>query len=205
MNEMKEFYFLRHGATGDDDGLPIFKGRVDCPLTAAGESQAIAASTYFSRMRPGAVFTSPLIRAKETARLICETAGLPMPVAASELTDIDCGEWEGRSVSEISSACPESFGRWAGDPGTFTMPGGESVAGVQKRAFSFVSGLLANPEKKILIVTHRMLINVIVLAALGAGLDLYWKFSYGENCGITRLKHDGKRFFLDLMNSPAGA
>lgn len=198
---MKEFYLLRHASTGEIPGSPIFKGRIDSPLTPAGREQAASVAPFFSALSPSAVFTSPLSRARETAGIICEKAGLAPAVERAELNDIDCGKWEGKSVADVMSSEPSAFALWTGDPGKFEMPGGESVAGVQERAFGFITGLLASESDRILIVTHRLVINVTVLAAIGADLRLYWRFGYGTDCGLTRLVHDGKRFTLDLVNS----
>jgi phosphohistidine phosphatase len=67
-------YFLRHG----DAGQPWEANDDDRPLTPEGEAVLHAAAPTWKRLnlRPGAVITSPLARARRTAELLCEGIGL---------------------------------------------------------------------------------------------------------------------------------
>lgn len=71
-------YFLRHG----DAGSPRPTGDDDRELTAAGREALQAAAPVWRRLnlRPDAVITSPLPRARQTADLFCEAVGgSPIP------------------------------------------------------------------------------------------------------------------------------
>jgi phosphohistidine phosphatase SixA len=65
-------FLVRHAeaAPGEPDELR--------PLTAAGRDTARAVAEQLTRERPDAVVSSPLLRARETAQLIAEAAGVDL-------------------------------------------------------------------------------------------------------------------------------
>jgi phosphohistidine phosphatase len=95
----RTLWLLRHGdaeraGAGDD-----FERR----LTARGEREARAAGRALARMevRLERVFTSPRVRALDTARLACEQLGLE-PVVHEALT----GGFEERDLGELVASVP---------------------------------------------------------------------------------------------------
>lgn len=194
----KLIYLLRHASTGEE--RLIFKGVTDAPLSVAGVAEARAMGESFARRGVSfdAVYSSPLSRAVDTAVLAGRRGAEEISVSG-DLADIDCGEWEGRSVEEISFRHPDLFRRWRETPSAFEFPGGESVASAAGRAAAFLRELTFNEKaSSILVVTHRIIINLMVLAALEIEVDKYWRFRY-DNCRYTVIGHDGG-YFLKAMN-----
>lgn len=72
---LRTFYFIRHGET-DWNKQRIYQGHNDIPLNDTGQSQALLRSTHPSSakilMHVDAIFSSPLIRAHETAKIIID-------------------------------------------------------------------------------------------------------------------------------------
>jgi len=85
-------WLLRHGDA--EDGSPD----ADRKLTAKGEEQALATGRALARLRVrvDACVTSPKVRARETARLACESLG----VEASEDARLESGPFD---VGEVTS------------------------------------------------------------------------------------------------------
>jgi len=194
----KSVYLLRHASTGEEK--LVFKGTADEPLSEKGRREAAKLGEKFKleNIRFDAVFSSPLSRAAHTAVL---ASGLPAEAVRIHhgLTDINCGDWETRSVESVKREEPALFETWMKKPAEFAFPGGESVADAALRARRFLDEITAarGPET-LLVVTHRLIINVMVLGALGIDLNSYWRFRY-DNCSYSVLCYDGG-FYLRAMN-----
>lgn len=65
----KPFYFIRHGET-DWNKQNIIMGKTDIPLNEAGRRQAVEASKNLQNINFSNIYSSPLIRAQQTAEII---------------------------------------------------------------------------------------------------------------------------------------
>lgn len=93
----KSLWLLRHGDAEDHEARSDFERR----LTARGQRQARAAGRALERLRVDfeQVYTSPRVRALETARLACEQLGIE-PVVYDALG----GEFDDRGAGELIAA-----------------------------------------------------------------------------------------------------
>ena len=96
---MRTVYLVRHGMVDFPGGKRRCIGRTDLPLNYVGRKQAEDLREYF-RSRPiEAVFTSPLERTLETARILAEDR---LPVQESEgLMELYMGEWENVPLCDL--------------------------------------------------------------------------------------------------------
>jgi len=92
---MKKIYILRHGET-QWNKEEIFRGRNDIPLNEVGLKQAELASYYFKDKGIERIFSSPLLRAMQTAEAVSKTVGGDIEIV-EEFIDINFGIWEGLS------------------------------------------------------------------------------------------------------------
>jgi broad specificity phosphatase PhoE len=193
---IKNIYLLRHASTTEEK--LIFKGVIDTPLSEKGVEEACAMADKFAAKNIGfgAVYSSPLSRAVDTAVL----AGGGLEVKTSPLLlDIDCGEWENRSVESVLKEEPELFAAWRENPAAFKFPGGESVAAAAERAGGFLREITERETAAdVLVVTHRLIINLMVLSALEIDINKYWRFRY-DNCSYTVIGLDNG-YYLKAMN-----
>ncbi|HEY4095174.1 MAG TPA: histidine phosphatase family protein [Baekduia sp.] len=136
-----EILLARHAQTADNAGGRIL-GRRDPALTAVGRGQARALGASLSGEGVRALWTSPLLRARQTAEVVGAALGLE-PVALDDLIESARGRWEGETVAGLARAEPELHAAFvAGDP-AFAFPGGESLhdQGVRTaRALATVAG-----------------------------------------------------------------
>jgi probable phosphoglycerate mutase len=132
-------------------------GRTDIPLTARGEADARAVPARLAGLAFGAVFTSPLQRARRT----CELAGYgPVSTVDDDLAEWDYGEYEGVRTSEIHERRPS----WtAFEDG---CPGGESSADVGARADRVIARARA-AAGNVLLFGHRDLFRVLAARWIG--------------------------------------
>ena len=87
------FLFVRHGQT-EYNVRGILAGSTDVALTAEGVREAAAASEILAGQPLRHICSSPLRRARETARLIAAPHGLPLAVI-DDFRERDWGDWEG--------------------------------------------------------------------------------------------------------------
>ena len=91
------FIFVRHGESTWNAERRV-QGQTDVPLSVRGRAQAETAATVIAGQPVGAVFASPLERARHTGQIINETLGLPMSTLDA-LMEVRLGELEGKPYS----------------------------------------------------------------------------------------------------------
>jgi broad specificity phosphatase PhoE len=141
----------RHGET-DWNREGRFQGHADPPLNETGRAQAAELAAELKEVELAAVYSSPLRRALETARVVAAEHRLePIPVDA--LREVDVGSWQGLTRAEIEAHSPEQFARWLDyDQG---WEDGESYEEMGGRAVAALLELAAAHEgERILAVTH---------------------------------------------------
>lgn len=103
---MLKIYLARHGRDEDNrDG--ILNGHRDKPLTELGRSQALAVATKAKDvgLRFDFVYTTPLLRGRETVDIICELTDSPRPAVEDLLIERDFGVMTGEKVADVEMLC----------------------------------------------------------------------------------------------------
>ncbi|MEA2410604.1 MAG: 2,3-bisphosphoglycerate-dependent phosphoglycerate mutase [Thermoleophilaceae bacterium] len=119
-------WLARHGET-DANAEGRVQGSIDEPLNERGREQARALAGEAVRFGLGALYTSQLSRARETAEIVGAEIGLE-PVVDARFAESWRGEWEGRLIADIRREDPDAWERsLAIDPAGFRFPGGESL------------------------------------------------------------------------------
>ena len=121
-------------------------------LSAVSQSYRVTEHSAQVRATAGAfrLVSSPIGRARQTARMVAEATGLPVTFD-DRLKEIACGAWEGRLRSEIAHHHPEAFAtrEWF-----FGAPGGETFDDVWARAADWLASLPPEPERRVIAVSH---------------------------------------------------
>jgi probable phosphoglycerate mutase len=180
--------FVRHGTTTwNKEGR--MQGQLDTELTDEGREQAIRLGTSLRGGTWQGIVCSDLKRAKETAELVAEHAGIPLLRADARLREKGFGELEGTTLEERLS-------RW-GEEWRVKAPGQESDEAVWQRWLDFFEReLLAQfRDRQLLVVSH------------GAYIGRILKFKGLErpdnllvNASLTVLKRSGDRWEAVLYN-----
>jgi broad specificity phosphatase PhoE len=153
--------FVRHGETPHNREGRL-QGRVDLELSERGLDQASRVADRFAGSTITNVYSSPLVRARQTAAAIAAVCGCEVEVD-DRLIELDYGEWDGRPLSEMRSMRATG---WLTDP-DFAPPGGESLVAVTKRVESFCRDRLASASGRAVAVSHVSPIKAAVTWALG--------------------------------------
>jgi broad specificity phosphatase PhoE len=160
----------------------VMSGWTDLPLSTLGEQQ-----TAFLEGATGAevVYTSPLRRARDTARHCAASLEL---IEDPDLREIGCGRLEGIPIREVQRDHPEAWARNAAESDDdFRWPGGESYAELRARALSSASAIAArHPAKRIAIVTHAGVITQLLGHITGTRPARWSAFRVG-NASITEV------------------
>jgi 2,3-bisphosphoglycerate-dependent phosphoglycerate mutase len=162
----------RHGESRDNVPPQRFSGSLDAPLTDRGREQARALAAVAAQARVAAVWTSRLIRARETAEIVAAALGLDAPRVDERLAESHRGRWEGRLVDDLVREEPEAWAAWRRGGAGFRFPGGESLAEHQARALAALDAVRSGPMPA-LVVCHGGTIRVIAAAGHPRGLDAF--------------------------------
>jgi len=169
---MLTLHLVRHGNTAQSSE-GVFCGDLDPPLTERGRMEATRLARAMEPLDLTALYCSPKQRARETADPISRACGL-QPVVDDGLREIAYGAWEGRKESEIAKTDAEAFSAWQGDPAFVSPPGGESAFAIAARALPvLVRARSEHPGGRVLLVSHKATIRVIVCALLGMPLGRF--------------------------------
>lgn len=178
-------YLVRHGATANNQANPpLLQGRgVDLELSAAGRQQAACAAGLLARHSLIAIYSSPLIRARQTAEIIAEPHGLEVQLVPA-IEEVDVGQWEGRSWQEISQTEPEPFRQFVADSANHGYLGGENMNQVRDRAAPVLDDLMRQHlGAEIAVVAHNVVNRVYVATLLGVPIALAREINQ-DNCGV---------------------
>lgn len=185
--QVGELLLLRHGATvWSRSGQHT--GRSDIPLTPEGERAAAAWAPLLSRLAPVLVLSSPLRRARRTARL----AGLTVGATDDDLREWDYGPVEGRTTAEVREQHP-GWDVWRDGVDLDGTGAGETLGEVGARC-DRVLGRVAGPlvEGDVVLVSHGHLLRVLAARWLGlaAGAGSLLRL---DPAGLARLGHERDR------------
>ncbi len=195
-------YLLRHGATANNLAKPPrLQGQgLDAPLSQVGREQAKQTAAFLIARDIHAVYSSPLVRARETAEIIAEPRGFSV-ATVDALTEADVGRWEGRSWREIEENDREEYGRFVESPEKYGYSGGESLPQVQMRVVPAMRRLMEqNLGRQIVVVTHNVVNRMFWAHLLGLSVREARSLSQ-ENCGISVVRLRGGKMKLLTMNS----
>lgn len=159
-------FLVRHGATAQT-AEDRFSGAEGVELSEQGRLQAERLGERLRREGISAVFSSPLSRAMETARIISKGwSATPVPVDG--LREIAHGHWEGLQRKEVEEKFAAEYSMWEQDPFACAPAGGESGVEVLARALPALLKIIdEHPESKVLVVSHKATIRLLLCSLLG--------------------------------------
>ena len=191
---------VRHGETAWNRAK-IFRGTHDIPLNDNGRQQARLAAEGLRGCEIDAAYSSPLSRATETAELALAGRGIDV-VDEPRLTDFCYGDWTGLEEAEVVRRWPDEFEAWTTRPETLRVPGGSTLKEVYDAAFGAMEELAArHAGQTVALFAHRVVNKLLVLGALGLGLDRFG-FIRQDNCCTNRFERvDGGYIIVSLNDT----
>lgn len=103
---MTKIYLARHGQDKDNE-MGILNGHRDMPLTEIGMDQAsqVAQKIKASKIHFDKIYSSPLQRAYQTAKIISDCLEIDSPEKIGLLIERDFGVMTGKSTRDIKELC----------------------------------------------------------------------------------------------------
>jgi probable phosphoglycerate mutase len=158
---------VRHGQT-DWNLARRIQGATDVPLNDTGRDDARRAARVLAGEQHDAIYTSPLVRAQETAQIIASTLGLGSPALTRGLRERTFGEGEGMLVEDYLT----SWGDW-----TSPVPGAETLEEVRDRALDSLERIVRASRRRsapraesIVVVSHGGVIRSLLMHVSGGSL-----------------------------------
>jgi broad specificity phosphatase PhoE len=196
--KMTRIYLIRHGTT-EWNREEVFRGRVECPLNDTGQAEARATAAYFQGIKIDRIYSSPLARASETAGAIAAGRGVEV-ILESAFTDLDFGEWQGHPLKEVREKYPDLYRAWRERPQDVTFPKGENLDQVRTRSWEKLLRIAqGNPDRTVVIVSHRVINKVLLCAALGLDNSHFWQIKQ-DTTAINCLEYSRGAFTVSLLN-----
>ena len=193
VSETLPVLLVRHGRTRHN-AERRFVGRLDVPLDETGKEQAKRWADAYVDLPVQGIFSSPLLRAKQTA------SALGTPTLVQGLQELDQGIFEGRLAAEVMAEQPEFFAQWRRDPSSLRIPEGETLAECQTRCFSALNQLAqeTGPGRPIVVVAHQLVLASILLKILQLPLSMVTRL-HQTNTAVNLLSYDG-RWLVQRIN-----
>ena len=186
-------YLIRHAATANNEQRPsrLQGRRSNPPLTPSGLVQAQRTAAQLSRLPLSAIYSSPLVRARQTAEAIARPHQLPVQ-EVQDLIEVDVGIWEGSTWEDIARDYPVEYRRFMTTPGTQPYVGGENLGQVQQRVTPAIERLMQQHRgKRIAVIAHNVVNRAFLSTLLQLPIDAA-RSIVQDNCGINiiRLRED---------------
>ncbi len=185
---MDRLYWVRHGENLANLTKEFSSRRVDYSLTAKGVLQAEQTAEYFLDKDIQAIYSSPLKRGRETAKIIAARLGLQV-IVLDELREIDVGDLELEPPSAENWAYHNRILQdWFTGQSESSFPNGENQLKIKARVFAAIQKMIAGRENQnIIAVSHGGCLMTTIL-------DLSPSLTFEQllerpldNCSITEL------------------
>lgn len=187
-------YIIRHGETEWNKELRL-QGRSDIKLNEYGIELAEITSEALKDLSFDVIYSSPLIRAYQTADIIRRDRKVDI-IKDERLIEMSFGDFEGMKTKDL----PEEFHNFFDAPQDYSAtPNGETFLDVIARAEDFVKNVVIPKAKEIdsmLIVAHGAFINGLNSYILKRELKDYWAGIFPRNCAVTSYDVTGDYFDL---------
>jgi len=199
---MTRICFVRHGETAWNIELRM-QGHVDIPLNATGLAQADALGRHFAAgVHADALYSSDLLRARQTAQPISDALGLPV-IPLVELRERSFGRCEGLVIGEILERFPEEAMAMKRRDPDHVPQGGESRRQHHDRIRTCVRELATrHPSQTLVVVTHGGVLDVIYRMAKGLPIEAPRDYPIG-NAGVNWIRIEGDEWSVESWGEVA--
>lgn len=195
---MTRIIFVRHGQTIWNN-LGKYQGHTDIPLSTVGIIQAQKTAQRLAKENIVAIYSSDLMRARQTAEIIGSKHNLAINYSKG-LREINFGHWEGKTYQEIEKEDPQLLQQWIEDPEKLKIPDGETFSELRDRAFRVINDILAKHDQEtVLVVAHGGTISTILCKVLGMDLKNMWQIKQ-SNSAISIIEFYDKKGIVTSFN-----
>lgn len=186
-----KLYIVRHGET-EWNTFKILQGFQDSTLTEKGKDQARMLRDSLEETEFHSIYSSPLGRAHNTAKILTEGRNQPIELVP-EFMEMGFGKVEGTPREKFKEKYPEEhYNLWNQadqyNPEAFN---GESFSSLRDRVEKGVYKLLEDYEKNgggdknILLVGHGLVVKMLYNICTGGNLKHFWEEPVPKNTSLS--------------------
>jgi len=205
---MATVILVRHGRT-TANATGLLAGRTPgVRLDEIGQNQATFTGSRLAAVPLAGVVSSPLERCRQTAQLILDQqTGSPTTPVEDDLIECDYGDWQGRTLTDLSEE--KLWPVVQSQPSAVTFPNGESMATMQARSVAAIRRHDAafeaehGPGAVWVAVSHGDIIKSILADAYGMHLDLFQRINVGP-ASVSIVRYGSSRPTVHATNTDAG-
>src|SRR5471030_1289483 len=160
-------YLIRHGQTEWNLEMRM-QGHKDSPLTKLGKTQSQGLHDRLTNEKIDLIYCSESKRAYDTATAIKGNRNIPIHTT-NKLKEIHMGKWEGMKQIDIVNKYPKAWIDFWNNPLIYVPTSeGESYQELKDRVIPKIEEIInSNQGKKIIIVTNRITLKVIMSYWIG--------------------------------------
>jgi broad specificity phosphatase PhoE len=187
---------IRHGQT-EWNAEGRWQGHEDIPLNEKGREQARALAQRLAGWPIEFIYTSDLLRAKETAEIIAQPLNLT-PIQDVNLRERNGGFFQGLTGDEIRSEHAEAWQKLIEGQ---EIEGVESNTAVQERVRQAFETIADNHKgQMVALVSHGASLGLLIAMALGFTLAQRPRFTMRQNTGLSIVEMDESGPLVILLN-----
>ncbi len=177
---------VRHGETAWNAEHRV-QGQLDIPLNEIGMTQAQAVGRALKDERFDVIYSSDLVRARQTADPIASFLSIKM-LLEKDLRERHYGIFERLTYAEVQSRFPEDYARFAARDPEYAFRTGESLKDFSQRSIAIVSKIVQQNEgRNILVFTHGGVLDKLYRFITGLPLSAERDFGI-PNAGLNHIE-----------------
>lgn len=193
---MATVYLIRHGQT-EWNTVHRVMGRKHIPLNEEGQRQAEELAKIMKNMRVDTIFSSPQLRARQTADEIAKNRKVTLQLEEA-IAEVDHRNWTGRYFEELKE--DPDYHAFHTQSELKEHPAFETIWQVKQRVCGFFDRvIIERPQGHFAFVTHADLVRVLLNHLLVQPLSEYRRFRIA-NAALTALEQSDQRWILTLFN-----
>jgi len=167
---MKKIILIRHGAI-EDKYRRLYIGTTDVPLSEKGLKDSEAIGKYIADIDCDHIFASPMLRVRQTFETALGSEKIKTVEYKDSLREINFGDWEGKSLKEITKEYPDETKDWTKPANGFGFPNGSNLQDFHAEIDLFKQTLVDSTGSSIMVFAHGGVILSLICSILGLHRD----------------------------------
>lgn len=192
-----KIYITRHSKTMWNEEKRL-QGWQDSALTQEGIKDAQALHEYIKNIKIDAVFSSPLKRAYQTAKIAFPTQTVHQD---HRLKEMNFGDYEGLKITDLKED-KDYYQLWHHPQSQFRLKNGESYQEVVNRLTDFFQEIyFDHGDETIFVVIHGMLFTILHGLALNLSIEHFYEVNQEivRGCSLSLLEFNGQNFQIHYI------
>ncbi|KAG8052487.1 hypothetical protein GUJ93_ZPchr0001g30989 [Zizania palustris] len=166
LTSSKKITLVRHGLSTWNAESRVQGSSNLSVLTETGGKQAEKCRAALTNMKFNVCFSSPISRAKSTAKIIWKGKEEPL-IFLDSLKEAHLFFLEGMTNADAKREYPELYTRWREDPANFHVNGIYPIRKLWGTSREAWKEILLTPGENLLVVTHKSILRALICTALG--------------------------------------